>query len=152
MQQSPFFKEANSHLASSEISRSLWNQIVHYHIHVNQQLDPIYSKPPTYHITIHFNIICPSTHRSPSNLFPNLCMHFYFSHACYLIRPYYYLPWYGHSKTVNSQLSSIQASSMSIKLDKISMKNYNFYKVVEKQICYTHVFTCHMVFSLPATN
>jgi hypothetical protein len=68
MQQSPW--EANSHSASQEISRLLWNPKVHYHVHKSSplvtlpiQMHPVHTFPPHFP-KIHFNVIFPYTPRS----------------------------------------------------------------------------------------
>jgi hypothetical protein len=87
-------------------------------------------------------------YRSPGSLFPNL-LYIFVCHPCYLTC-WYHLPWIDISKS--SQLSSIKASGICIRPDKISMKNCNFYKVIQKQFCYIHAFICHMVVFLSATS
>jgi hypothetical protein len=70
MGQCPYWK-ANSCSASQEIPRLLWNPEVHYRVHNSLPMDTILSKMnPVHTLTSyfhkdHFNIIIPSTLRSP---------------------------------------------------------------------------------------
>jgi hypothetical protein len=85
--------EANSHWASQEIYRFLWNPKVHYRVHkspplipVLSQMHPVHTFPP-YFPKMHSNIIHPSTPKSSEwslSLYvfrPKLCMHL--SHNLY---------------------------------------------------------------------
>jgi hypothetical protein len=60
-------RETNSHSASPEIIRLLWNLNVHYRIHNSQPLAPILSQTnsvhmyPKYFPNVHYNKILPST-------------------------------------------------------------------------------------------
>jgi len=75
MEQS-YSSEANSHLASQEISRCLWNSLVHYHVHKIPPLFPVLSQMypfhsfPTYFPKIHPDSIFPSTPRSSKWFLP----------------------------------------------------------------------------------
>jgi hypothetical protein len=68
MGQSPW--EVNSHSASQEIPRLLWNPKVHYRVRNSPPLTPVLSQMhpvhsfPSYFLKIHSNIILPSTFRS----------------------------------------------------------------------------------------
>jgi hypothetical protein len=79
MQHSPPW-EANSHSASQNILRLLWNLKVHCHVHNSLPLFPTLSQMnpvhtfPTYFSQIHSNIILLSTPRS-SKRFPTEILH-----------------------------------------------------------------------------
>ena len=69
MEQNPC-REANGSLGSQEISRTLWNAMVHYVIHnrlprvrILSQINPIHTSASKF-LKIHFNIILKSTPRS----------------------------------------------------------------------------------------
>jgi len=79
--------EANSHTASREISRILWNAEVHYRVHKSPLMVPFLSQLHSVHNfthyfpKIHSNIIFPSMSRfSDQNFICISCL----SHACYL--------------------------------------------------------------------
>jgi hypothetical protein len=69
--------EANSHSASQEIPRLLWNPKAHYRVHMSPQLIPILSQMNTVHTfppyfpKIHFNIISHLHLGLLSSLFPS---------------------------------------------------------------------------------
>jgi len=97
IEQSPSWK-AESHSASKEVLRLLWNPKVHYRIYNNVSLvpilshmNPVHSFPP-YFPKIHSNIIFLSTPRSckwflPSGFSTKILYKFLISHACYVSRP-----------------------------------------------------------------
>ena len=73
-----YSSEANRFSASQQIPRLVWNPKVHYRIHkfrppvpIPNHIDPVHT-PTSYILTIHFNIILPSTPGSPSVLFPSV--------------------------------------------------------------------------------
>jgi len=82
MEQSPS-REANTHSATQEISRLLWNPKINYPVPKNPPLVPILRQMrpvhtlPSYFPKIHANIILPSTPWSSLQVFqPKYCMHF----------------------------------------------------------------------------
>jgi hypothetical protein len=85
--------EANSHSASHEISRLLWNPMFHYRVHktppkvpILSQIHPLHTFPP-YFSKIHSNVL-PSTLRSSGSSLSlkfsgrNLVCISHLSHAC----------------------------------------------------------------------
>jgi len=76
MEQNPSW-EADSHAASQEIPRLLWNPKVNYCVHkspplvsILREMNPVYILPPLF-FNIQSNVILPSTHSLPSGFFPS---------------------------------------------------------------------------------
>jgi len=103
MKQNPS-SEANSHSASQEIRRLLWNPKVHYRVHNSPPLVPIVNQKnlvqtiPPYFSEIHSNIIFHLFLGLPRGLFPSgsptktlLCIP-HLPHACFTRCPSY-PPW-----------------------------------------------------------
>jgi hypothetical protein len=103
MEKSPSW-EADTHSASQEISRLLWNPKVHYRVRkipspvrIMSQMNPVHTFPP-YFRKIHPNIILPSTPRSsewslpPKSFNQNIVGIYCISHACYMPHPFH-PPW-----------------------------------------------------------
>jgi hypothetical protein len=106
MQQSPSW-EADSHAASQEIPRLLWNPRVHYRVHKYPPLVPILSQRnpvhifPPYFSKIPHNIVFPSMLWSSEwslsfRLSDQNCVHnSHLSYACYTPRPSH-ASWFDH--------------------------------------------------------
>jgi len=103
MNQRSLIWEADSHSASREILRVLWNMRVHYRVHKSPPLAPILTQTdpvhtfPNYFPKIHFNIMLQSTPRSSKWFLPFMISHHDFlwishlSHACYMLRHSHFL-------------------------------------------------------------
>jgi len=112
--------EANSHSASQEIPRILWNPNVHYIAHnslpqdlILSQFNPVHTLSPYFH----FNIILSSMPR-----FPKWCVSFRFhdqncTHTSHLLHDYYmsspsYPPWIDtYSQLYLTQLITLKEHS-----------------------------------------
>jgi hypothetical protein len=104
MEHSPAW-EANSHSATQEVSRLLWNPKVHYLIHTILPLVPVPSQINLVHTLqphfpeIHFSIIFPSIPRSSEWFLPFrltikiIVWTSHLSHARYMPRPSHH-PWH----------------------------------------------------------
>jgi hypothetical protein len=104
-------REANSHSASQEISRVLWNLNVHYRVHNSPPLIPILSKmnpvhtPPPYFPNNQFNIIFSSMPKSYTWFLTfvfsdeNLISISRLSHVCYMRRQSH-RPWLYHPNNI----------------------------------------------------
>jgi len=88
--------KANSHSASQETPRLLWNHKAHYRVHKSPPLvatlshmNLVHTFPPYFHKT-HSNVISPSTHRSSEPSIPlrvsdqNFGYNSYVFHVCYM--------------------------------------------------------------------
>jgi len=85
-------EKAESRSDVQEFSRTLWNHKFYYYVHksppldlVLRQMNRIHTITP-YFLTIHFNIILPSSPRSPKEIFSIQVLQLIFLHAC-LISP-----------------------------------------------------------------
>jgi hypothetical protein len=87
--------EADSHSATEDIPRLLWNPNNHYRVHKSPPLDPVLSQINPVHVLtifkIHSNIILPSTPASPRRCSPfmfsdqNVVRISLLSRACYML-------------------------------------------------------------------
>jgi hypothetical protein len=103
--------EANSHSASQEVPRLLWNPKVHYCVHKNPSLVPILSQMNAVHnFSPHFsttnsNIILPSISKSSEWSLPfrfsdqSFVYILHLSDACYMHRTSH-SPWFDHYNNI----------------------------------------------------